>query len=128
MSENRNRLGQFLRGLNPWNKNKKGIHLSPETEFKAGEEHTGENHPSWKGGEQVPENDCTHIWTATNERKRKPRMIYEEAHGLIPKGYVIYHKDGDKRNDALDNLEAISRGELMQRNAVEARQKKDGLN
>lgn len=34
----------------------------------------------------------------------------------IPKGWVIYHLDGNKDNDDVDNLEAISRAELMQRN------------
>jgi len=126
MTKERNTLGQFLKGLMPWNKNKKGIHLSPDTEFKSGEDHTGENHPSWNGGEQTPKNDCTHVWTGTNERVRKPRMIYQEAHGPIPAGHVIYHIDGNKRNDDPSNLEAISRGELMQRNANEARElKKD---
>ena len=79
-------------------------------EFKAGEGHTGENHPSWNGGEQVPANDCTHVWTGTGQRKRKPRMIYEKAFGPIPEGYVIYHKDGNKRNDHPTNLKDITRG------------------
>jgi hypothetical protein len=45
-------------------------------------------------------------------------MVYEEAYGAIPKGHVIYHIDGDKRNDSLLNLEAISRGELLKRNNI----------
>lgn len=40
----------------PWNKGKKGIHLSPKSEFKKGDRlpyesyRRGENHPHWKGG------------------------------------------------------------------------------
>lgn len=39
----------FRKGHIPWTKGKKGIHFSPETEFKEGVT-TGESHPSWKGG------------------------------------------------------------------------------
>ena len=78
--------GQFKKGDKPWNKNVKGIHLSPDSEFKSGDHHTGENHPSWKGGVQSFVDDCTYVWTGTNERKRRPRVIYKEHYGPIPKG------------------------------------------
>ena len=116
MSKERNTLGQFLKGLMPWNKGDKTFRPSIETEFKSGLSHVGDAHPSWKGGEQLMKKDCVHVWTGNGERKRKPRMVYEEAHGAIPKGHVIYHIDGDKRNDSLLNLEAISRAELLKRN------------
>lgn len=109
--------GSFKKGHQTWNKGKKGIHLSPKSEFKAGDHHTGQNHPSWKGGIQNIKSDCTYIWIGNNERARRPRHIYEQHFGLIPKGFVIAHKDGNKDNDHPDNLEAISRGELMKRNS-----------
>lgn len=34
----------------------------------------------------------------------------------IPKGYVVYHKDGDYSNNDIGNLEIISRAELCKRN------------
>ena len=56
----RNKLGQFIKGFIPWNKEKKGLHLSEESEFKKGEL-VGEIHPSWKGGVQMSKNDCVHL-------------------------------------------------------------------
>lgn len=112
----RNKLGQFIRGLNPWNKGKKDFRPSPETEFKAGPDHTGETHPSWQGGEQVMAKDCVHVWTGTGQRARRPRQVYEEHYGLIPKGHVIIHLDGNRHNDAPENLKAISRKENLERN------------
>lgn len=36
------------------------------------------------------------------------RMVYEKAHGKIPYGVVIHHLDGNKHNNALSNLQAMS--------------------
>lgn len=46
------------------------------------------------------------------------RHAWETAHGPVPKGHVIAFRNGDKRDIRLDNLECISRRELMRRNTV----------
>ena len=33
------------------------------------------------------------------------RVVWREAHGTIPEGAVIHHRDGDPSNDAVDNLQ-----------------------
>jgi hypothetical protein len=105
----------FKKGATPWNKDMKGIRLSPKSEFKEGQ-FVGPEHPSWKGGIQIPVADCVYLWNGSNKRVRRPRKIYEEQYGKIPKGYIIWHIDGNKHNDDIDNLEAISRAECMKRN------------
>jgi len=105
----------FKKGQTPWNKGKHDFRPSKATEFKEGEL-VGEGHPSWKGGVQKPKDDCVHLWNGANKRVRRPRLIYEKEHGKIPKGFVIWHIDGDKKNDDISNLEAISRAEMMKRN------------
>ena len=107
--------GQFKKGHKTWNKNLKGIHLSPKSEFKKGQ-NTLENHPCWKGGVQKNKKDCAYLAVGTNKRVRRPRKIYEDHHGKIPNGFVIYHIDGDKDNDDIKNLKAISRSELLKIN------------
>ena len=114
----RNNKGQFVKGQTPWNKGRKGFCPSPETTFKEGESHRGESHVSWKGGVQKPKNDCVHYWDGVGKRKRRPKLVYEENFGPTPDGYVIYHIDGDKYNDSPENLEAISRVELLKRNRI----------
>ena len=109
--------GRFKKGHKTWNKDKKGIHLHEPTEFKSGENHTGDKHPSWKGGVHRMEADCTHVWTGNGTRVRRPRKVYEENNGPIPRGFIIIHIDSDKHNDHPDNLEAISRAENMKRNS-----------
>lgn len=107
---------QFKKGHISWNKGLKGIHLSPETEFKKGQ-FTGENHPSWKGGEQKNKNDCVYLYDGVNKRIRRPKKIYEDKHGEIPKGWIFYHLDQNKHNDDIDNLIAIPRAILVKINA-----------
>lgn len=108
--------GKFKKGHTPWNAGLKGIHLNPGTEFKKGEM-VGKDHYSWKGGEQINKNDCVYINVGANQRVRRPRKVYEEAFGKIPKGYVLYHLDKDMCNDSIDNLVAISRSMLININS-----------
>jgi hypothetical protein len=44
--------------------------------------------------------------------KGKHRIIWEKAHGKIPRGHVVIFADGDKLNFALENLLLVSHGEL----------------
>lgn len=37
------------------------------------------------------------------------RYIWEIKKGEIPKGYIVHHKDGNKLNNKIRNLECISR-------------------
>jgi hypothetical protein len=107
---------RFKKGHIAWNKGLKGIHLSPETEFKKGQ-FIGENHPSWKGGEQKNTNDCVYLYDGANKRVRRPKKIYEDKHGEIPKGWILYHLDQNKHNDDIENLIAIPRAILVKINA-----------
>lgn len=45
-------------------------------------------------------------------------LLWRAAHGPVPPGYALKFKDGNRRNVALDNLELISRAELMRRNII----------
>ena len=45
-------------------------------------------------------------------------ILWESVHGRLPRGYAIVFKNGDKTDIRLDNLERITRGELMLRNTV----------
>lgn len=46
------------------------------------------------------------------------RVLWEDAHGPVPKGYALKFKDGDTLNVELPNLELISRADLMRRNTI----------
>ena len=58
----------------------------------------------------------TQVGKEKNKRVRRARKVYEDTYGEIPRGYIIYHIDGNNLNDDPQNLEAISRAELVKRN------------
>ncbi len=41
------------------------------------------------------------------------RLIWEKENGAIPKGFDIHHKDGNKLNNAIDNLDCLSHSEHL---------------
>lgn len=43
-----------------------------------------------------------------NNGKLLHRCIFEKFHGNIPKNYVIHHRDGDKLNNCILNLELLT--------------------
>jgi len=45
-------------------------------------------------------------------------LVWEAANGPLPKGHAIAFKNGDKRDIRLDNLECITRAQLMLRNTI----------
>lgn len=46
------------------------------------------------------------------------RHVWTQAHGPIPPGYSVCFRNGDRTDCRLDNLELVSRAELMARNTV----------
>lgn len=47
------------------------------------------------------------------------RLEWEKHYGLIPDGYIVHHKDGNKRNWQIDNLELLSRGVHLDRHRAD---------
>ena len=47
------------------------------------------------------------------------REIWQSAHGEIPKGFHIHHKDGNPSNNSLDNLECISAEKHISGHSIE---------
>jgi hypothetical protein len=111
---------QFKKGHNPWNKGKS---INPggrtcETQFKPG------NRPH-----NIKHNYCVsvrndsrgvaykHIRIQCAKWVPLHRFIWETTHGEIPKGSIVIFKDKNPMNCTLDNLECITRGESVTRNA-----------
>lgn len=115
----RGRSSRFQRGHKSWNAGT-SFHAggrSTETQFKRGarphnrvpvgtrSQTKGDRY--WK--EKVAE---PNVWRFVH------RMVWEAAHGRIPKGKALVFKDGDRDNCSLDNLALVDRIVLMRRNSI----------
>jgi len=108
---------RFKKGHRTWNKNRKGIHLSPRTEFKKGNRPAkykaiGEIYIIAKKGGKP----CR--WIKLSDRgpwhsRRMPyaRHVWQKEHGPIPPGLLVIHRDGDTLNDESENLVLATRAE-----------------
>jgi hypothetical protein len=47
-------------------------------------------------------------------------LLWTAAHGAPPPGHAVIFRDGDKRHVSLENLELVSRADLMRRNSIHA--------
>lgn len=115
---------RFKKGRVPENKGKK---MPPEvyakvsrTMFKKGNR-THNYKPV--GSERVNVGGYVEVKVADpNKWRMKHRVIWEEAHGPIPRGHNVQFRDGNSQNLSLDNLYLISRADqLRQENCMMAR-------
>lgn len=114
--------GRFNPGHKTWNKGKPGstgLHPnSRRTQFKK-----GVRSPTWQpiGYERVTKDGyLERKVTDTGTQKdfvAVHRIVWQEANGPIPDGHAVVFRSDDKLDHRLENLELISREELMLRNS-----------
>lgn len=116
---------RFPRGHVPANKGLRRPGWSPgrmkETQFKPGV-------PSWRtmaiGSMRLVDgyvyrkiSDTPNVpWT--RNWKVEHQLVWERAHGALPAGHVVVFRNSDRTDIRLENLERLTRRELMARNTV----------
>jgi hypothetical protein len=112
-----NQATQFYKGHQPWNKGMKGLDIGGhETRFKKGT--VPPNHRE-VGSERIDEDGYTYIKIAEHTRwVLKHRHIYEQAHGKLEPHMIVTFRDKNILNFEIENLEAITKVENMQRNTI----------
>lgn len=114
---------KFKKGHKTWNAGMKGFKSggrSAETQFKP-----GRKPHSWKpiGSERLTKDG--YLQRKMTDTGYPPRdwvfvhhLIWKEAGNDIPQGFALRFKDGNNKNITLDNLELLSRRQLMAKNSV----------
>ena len=62
-------------------------------------------------GLRFTRDDKTGYYLNSTIRKRIHRYVWEYYNGEIPDGYQIHHKDGDKSNNSIENLELLKKSD-----------------
>lgn len=70
-------------------------------------------------GVKFTRDDKTGYYLNSTLRKRMHRYVWEYYNGEIPKGYQIHHKDKDKSNNDISNLEAVPVSEHAKAHSIE---------
>lgn len=103
----------FPKGHIPWNKGLKGIHLSPNSEFKKGRT----NKSNLEVGSITKRTDKNgkarnYIKIAEpNVWKELYVYVWEQEHGKLPKGCVLHHINKISDDDRLENIVCLTRAE-----------------
>ena len=117
---------RFKPGLTPWNKGQKhpSTGRAIDTQFKPGTR-SGKALENYQpiGAERLSKDGYLerkiHDGRPFQRRWRAVHLLeWEAINGLLPAGHAVVFRDGNKRNIALDNLELVTRAELMRRNSV----------
>jgi hypothetical protein len=111
----KNTTARFKKGDTPWNKGIKGSIPNNVTSFKKG--NLPHNTRS-EGETRLDKEGYVLVKIAHKKWIRKHRVIWEQTHGEIPKGYLIRIKDGNKENYSLDNMELITMADNMRLNII----------
>lgn len=74
-------------------------------------------HNTKKIGSEMDAADCIRVKTGEGKWERKSRVVWREAYGEIPEGYVIMHLDGNCLNSNLDNLIMVKSSIALKLNA-----------
>jgi hypothetical protein len=72
----------------------------------------------WFNGYKFTKDDKSGYYLSATQLKdgkqvRLHRYVWEHFNGEIPQGYHVHHKDGDKSNNDISNLEALSHQEHL---------------
>ena len=94
----------------------KGVHYSPNTEFKKGRVAlVGKDHPAWKGGRTIDARgyvlikNIKHPNTKANGYVQEHRLVMENHLGRILKRLEqVHHINGDKTDNKIENLRVVT--------------------
>jgi len=111
----------FPKGHRPWNKGAKGIHLSPDSEFKPGRE--GNPMPVGSVTVRTDKQGRRRAWVKHPDARWCLRavVVWELANGPVPAGHVIHHRNRDTLDDRVENLDAMTRAEHLAEHRKEIR-------
>lgn len=108
----------FKPGHVPFNKDRKGIRVSPATEFKKGHLPANTKFDGCISTRYHKKHGCYYKYIRVAKMKWMllNRYLWEKHHGPIPANHLVAFKDGNNLNCSLENLFLLSRAANARRN------------
>jgi hypothetical protein len=81
------------------------------------EKYQNQNHPAWKGGMTMHTDGYILVRLpnhpeSVNGYVREHHLVWERHNGRpVPPGHVVHHKDGNRTNNNIENLQLMMTGE-----------------
>ena len=121
--------GEFKKGLVPWNKDTKGVMKVNSGSFAKGQIPINKL-PIGSEVTRTTKKDGVRVWVKVVDNgnikdwKLRAVAVWENTNGPVLPGYVIHHKDRNKCDDRLSNLEMLTRAEHMKEHKHESEDKR----
>src|SRR4029077_852901 len=90
-----------------------GRFCSPGCRYRGLKRKWGADHAQWRGGRVVGVNGYVYVRVAPNTLVLEHRAVWERAYGPIPDGMVIHHRNRNRSDNRLENLEAVDETEHL---------------
>jgi hypothetical protein len=111
---------RFKKGLIPWNTGMKGWrsggrsaeHYFAKGHVSANRQEVGALRINADGYIDMKIKEGLRAWAEFHV------ILWEDTHGPVPKGHCLVFRDHDRLNICDENIELISRGDLMRRNSI----------
>lgn len=89
--------------------------IDTSTRFDLAAHYKGRHGGKWTapGTERLEPKGRYVVKCADGKWRYRARLVWEKANGPIPRGQLIHHRNGDGTDDALGNLQVLSRSAHM---------------
>lgn len=102
----------FRKGHRPWNKGVKGIHMSPQTEFKKGQpslNHCPVGAERLRRRNRRGEERFFVKVAEPNVWEERAKVVWQKHYGKLIYGDIVHHINGNSLDDWIENLVAMPR-------------------
>lgn len=128
--ENKDKVaGAFKPGIVPWNTGTVGVMKPNSGTFQVGRDN-GKWLPIGAVTIRADKNSGERAWVKVTDNgdpydwKLRAVVNWEEVNGPVPAGYVVHHRDRNKLNDDISNLELQTRADHLREHRAEHNDKR----